>query len=141
MINTEIISSVSDCDTILADANQMKSSIETRIMSLNRQMSNYLDQAVKLPSQLLKIQTNLAAFNAQLATLAPGDRREDMQIRINNLENEERAVADRIKRFGPLEYLGKSRSLAYDTANLDKMVEIITAVQDRKTALASSTAA
>jgi chromosome segregation ATPase len=142
MINVSILTKVSDCNTVLADAGQMKSSLELRIFSMQRQLEEHEQQATQLPEKLNRTQQQLNRFNDQLNILVEeSDERDDVTINANNARKEIRAIEARMARYEGVGYLKKVRELLFAMAALEKVNEAITQVQNRKTELESAAAA
>jgi|JI9StandDraft_1071089.scaffolds.fasta_scaffold240271_1 hypothetical protein len=141
MSNISIITTVEDCNTILAEAGQIKSSLEYKVLSDGRKLLDYQTQATQLPTALTETEIELASYVAQLPSLPEGKRRQASLLQINNLENDIRAFRSKMARYGPMSYGARSRDLAYNAACITAIDEVITAVTARRTEIETAAAA
>ncbi|MBL0317203.1 MAG: hypothetical protein IPP69_16120 [Flavobacteriales bacterium] len=113
MFNVQILNTVSDCDTILAEAGKIKTSLEIKVESLTRQMNGYNAESATLPAQLVAKQEELVSLTEQLQTdLSPITRREVQRLK-NKAEIRIRALIEEIASVGPVGFLIKSKQLDY----------------------------
>jgi hypothetical protein len=141
MFNSSIITKVDDCNTILAEASQIKSNLEIKLLSQQRQMENQLELALELPTKLDEANFSLSIQQQFMTGPLPESRKKRAEYRANDYENEIRALEARIQNNGPASYASRSREVACTIGCIDKINEVITAVEARKTELQSSAAA
>jgi hypothetical protein len=141
MFNSSFITKVEDCDTILAEAGKIKSNLEIKLLGLQRQLTNQFAQANSLPAALTEAVLAMTAEGQFLNSLPPSKRRDSAELRVNDLENEIRAINAKIKNFGPVAYAKRSREIAYTESCILKINEVIAAIELRKSEIQTAAAA
>lgn len=140
MYRVQLLTTVSDCDTILAEAGKIKTSLEIKVESLTRQMNGYNAESASLPAELAAKQVELVSLTEQLQTdLSPISRREVQRLK-NKAEIRIRALIEEIASVGPVGYLNKSKQLDYFQGDLELINNMIAEVTARKVEIETNSA-
>jgi hypothetical protein len=133
--SVEKINNVSDCDTMLAAANKMKSNLELRVIGLERQIADNSENMSSLPTELANAQNAFNDVVAAMTTETDVIRQRSLQKKRNDLGITIRSLRERIANYGPVGFIKRQQKQDFATEQLAEIQTYITAIQARKAAL------
>lgn len=129
------LTTVADCDTVLALIDKEKKDLSFRKLSLKRQQENYANTTVEVSSEITVLNTELSAVNTVIATLPDGDTKDDNIKRQKKLEYNLFLLTNRKANYGAIALLEKEFSIARVIQELAEADAFVAAVTARKTSI------
>ena len=106
MRNTDILKTVADCDTALADARQTKSGLQIRLTNAQFALDDHETKTAELPGLLVKAEEKLVLDQERFTNAVSVDARELAELEVNSSENKLRDLQNMSLRYNPLRKLG-----------------------------------
>jgi hypothetical protein len=141
MRNTDILKTVADCDTALADARQTKGGLQIRLTNAQFALEDHQTKTAELPGLLMKAQGKLAKDQERLVIALSLDAQELAGLEVNDSENRVRDLQNMAVRYNPLTYIERSRNYAYALADVAVIDEVIAELEAHKATLTTQNAA
>jgi chromosome segregation ATPase len=133
--SVEKINEVSDCDTMLAAANKMKSNLELRVIGLERQIADNSENMSSLPAELANAQQAYNELVAQMATETVVLRHRQLHKKRNEVGKKIRELTERIANYGPVGLIKREQKLDFSNEQLLEVQLYIAAIETRKAEL------
>jgi hypothetical protein len=129
------LTTVADCDAILAMAAKEKGDLEYRQTGIRRQQTSYADNSVEITTELAAVEAEIEAYTDIISGLPDGQSKKDAQTRLTKLEYRKFLLSSRQEDFGSLALLVKEMELGQLEKQLEELTAFQTAVTTRKAAL------
>ena len=129
------LTTVADCDTVLALIDKETKDLSFRKLSLERQQENYANTTLEVSSEITVLNTELSAVNTVIATLPDGDTKDDNIKRQKKLEYNLFLLTNRKANYGAIALLEKEFSIARVIQELAEADAFVAAVTARKTSI------
>ncbi|QPH40893.1 hypothetical protein [Pedobacter endophyticus] len=126
------LTTVADCDTVLALIEKEKKDLSFKKLSLERQQENYANTTVEVTSEIEVLTVELSAINTVIATLPDGDTKDDNIKRQKKLEYNLFLLSNRKANYGAIALLEKEFSIARVIKELEEADTFAETVLDRK---------
>ncbi len=131
----EKITTVPDCDLVLAWAAKEKTDLNFKKLSEERLTNNYSTASVEIDAELQAVNTDIAATVTIIAALPDGNSKEDAVKRKVKLEYKKFLLENRKESYGVVALLEKELDLSRVTLELTEIDTFIDAVTARKAQL------
>ncbi len=112
-----------------------KSDLEFRKLSQDRQRSSYSETAVEVEAELQVVNTEVAALNTIIASLPPGQTKDENITKLKRLELKQYLLKEKKDNYGVVALLEKEFTLARIDKELAATQEFTAALEARKAAL------
>jgi hypothetical protein len=129
------ITTVADCDLLLAWAAKEKADLNFKKLSEERLTTNYSTATIEIEAELQSVVAEIAATQTIITALPAGNSREEAVKKKVKLEYKKFLLENRKESYGVVALLEKELDLTTVTANLAEMDVFITAINTRKAAL------
>lgn len=129
------ITTIADCDLLLAWAAKEKADLNFKKLSEERLTTNYSTASIEIEAELQSVLTEITATETIIAALPAGNSREDAVKKKVRLEYKKFLLENRKESYGVVALLEKELDLTTVTANLAEIDVFITAINTRKAAL------
>nr|WP_199157683.1 hypothetical protein [Pedobacter sp. ASV2] len=129
------LTTVADCDTVLALIDKETKDLSFRKLSLERQQENYANTTLEVSSEITVLNTELSAVNTVIATLPDGDTKDDNIKRQKKLEYNLFLLTNRKANYGAIALLEKEFSIARVIQELTEADAFVAAVTARKASI------
>lgn len=129
------LTTVADCDTVLALIEKEKKDLSFRKLSLERQQENYANATVEVSSEIEVLNAELSAVNTVIAALPDGDTKDDNIKRQKKLEYSLFLLTNRKANYGAIALLEKEFNIALIVKELEEADVFTAAVTDRKASI------
>jgi hypothetical protein len=130
------ITSVADCDLLLAWAAKEKADLNFKKLSEERLTTNYSTTSIEIDAELQAITTEIASTETVIAALPAGNSKEDAIKKKVKLEYKKFLVENRKESYGVVALLEKELNLTKVTLELAEIDTFSAAISTRKAALA-----
>jgi hypothetical protein len=131
----EKITTVPDCDLVLAWAAKEKTDLNFKKLSEERLTNNYSTASVEIDAELQAVNTDIAATVTIIATLPDGHSKDDATKKKVKLEYKKFLLENRKESYGVVALLEKELDLSRVTLELTEIDTFIDAVTARKAQL------
>ncbi len=132
------ISTVTDCDTAVAQADKIKRNLQFRKRSLNRQITTQSASVTGLNAELVQVESQLVSHQQALPLAATDAELRNINRNINEYENLRRSILRKLETRGPVGQLRKLFSIDYLERHIVEMEGYIAGVETRKTELSAA---
>ena len=129
------ITTIADCDLLLAWAAKEKADLNFKKLSEERLTTNYSTATIEIEAELQSVLTEITATETIIAALPAGNSREDAVKKKVRLEYKKFLLENRKERYGVVALLEKELDLTTVTLNLAEIDVFITAINTRKASL------
>ena len=129
------ITTIADCDLLLAWAAKEKADLNFKKLSEERLTTNYSTATIEIEAELQSVLTEITATETIIAALPAGNSREDAVKKKVRLEYKKFLLENRKESYGVVALLEKELDLTTVTANLVEIDVFIAAINTRKAAL------
>ncbi len=129
------ITTVADCDLVLAWAAKEKADLEFKKLSEERMTTNYSITAIEIDAELQSVNTEIDATTTIIATLPEGQSKEDAVKKKVKLEYKKFLLETRKESYGVVALLEKELDLAQVTQSLTEIDAFTAAINARKALL------
>ncbi|WP_316735844.1 hypothetical protein [Pedobacter aquatilis] len=129
------LTTVADCDTVLALIDKDKKDLSFRKLSLERQQENYANTTIEVSSEIEVLNAELAAVNTVIATLPNGETKDDNIKRQKKLEYNLFLLSNRKANYGAIALLEKEFNIARVLKELEEADAFAAAVITRKSTI------
>ena len=129
------LTTVADCDLMLAKADQQKSDLNYRKLTLERQKTRFAETAVEVEAELQASNSEATALDAIIASLPDGDTKDETVVRKRKLELKLFLLQQKKDDFGGSALVEKEFDLGRVNKELEEADAFIAAVTARKAAL------
>ena len=129
------ITSVADCDLLLAWAAKEKADLNFKKLSEERLTNNYSTASIEIDAELQSVVTEIAATETIIAALPAGNSKEDAVKKKIRLEYKKFLLENRKESYGIVALLEKELDLTKVTLELAEIDTFTDAITTRKTAL------
>ncbi len=126
------LTTVQECDTLLAIANKDKKDLEFKKLSLERQRESYADNSVEINTELTAVNAELDAVNSILAILPDGTAKEEQADKKVKLEYKVFLLQNRREGYGTVALLDKEFNIARVDLELQETDSFITQIEAHK---------
>ena len=130
------ITSVADCDLLLAWAAKEKADLNFKKLSEERLTTNYSTTSIEIDTELQAISAEIASTETVIATLPAGNSKEDAIKKKVKLEYKKFLLENRKESYGVVALLEKELDLTKVTLELAEIDTFSAAITTRKAALA-----
>ncbi|NJL13363.1 MAG: hypothetical protein HC913_10415 [Microscillaceae bacterium] len=129
------LTTVADCDALLALAGKEKADLEFKQLSLRRSRDSYLERSTQLNSDIQVGESELAALNTVIAGLPEGEIKEDNENRRTRLQFRLFTLNESLEKYGSVALLEKEMEMGLVEKQLEELQLFITALENRKASL------
>ncbi len=129
------ITTVADCDLLLAWAAKEKADLNFKKLSEERMTNNYSTTSVEIDAELQSVMAEIAATETIITTLPEGNSKEDAVKKKVRLEYKKFLLENRKESYGVVALLEKELDLAKVTLELAEIDAFTAAITTRKAAL------
>jgi len=133
--STSKITTVADCDLLLAWAAKEKADLNFKKLSEERLTNNYSTASIEIDAELQAVLTEITATETIIATLPAGNSKEDAGKKKVKLEYKKFLLENRKESYGVVALLEKEHDLAKVTLELAEIDAFTAAITARKAAL------
>lgn len=136
MYSLSQITSVADCDVLLAMVTDDKSNLEYKISGLQRQKTSYSSTSFNVAHELASLQNDLAYTDSQLASMAVDNpEREDEEIKKAKLTYQILQLNKRKKEYGNIALVNKELDLERASSQMASIDTCLNEILARKSEL------
>ena len=135
MYSLNKITSVADCDVLLAWAEKEKSDLTFKQLSVERVTVNYSSTSIEIDAVLQGVIAEIDATATVIAALPEGPTKEDLEKKKTRLEYKRFLLENRKESYGSVALLEKELDLERINKELDEVDIFITDVSARKVSL------
>jgi hypothetical protein len=136
MYSLSQITSVADCDVLLAMVTDDKSNLEYKISGLQRQKTSYSSTSFNVAHELASLQNDLAYTDSQLASMAVDNpEREDEEIKKAKLTYQILQLNKRKKEYGNIALVNKELDLERASSQMASIDTCLNEIMARKNEL------
>lgn len=135
MYSLNKITTVADCDVLLAWAEKEKSDLTFKQLSVERITVNYSSTSVEIDAVLQGVIAEIAATETVIAALPEGPTKEDLQKKKTRLEYKKFLLENRKDSYGSVALLEKELDLERINKELDEVDVFIAGVTAHKNTL------
>ena len=136
--NTNLLVSVSQCDTYINELNGDLIDLNFRRSNLQLSIDSNTSAATTIPGQLELVETMLATRQGELATATDVAEQNRLNIELNSLENRRYRLQNRLSDLASTGVIDKQYSIARIDAEITALTEFKTSVEAHKATLQSS---
>ena len=129
------ITTVADCDLLLAWAAKEKADLEFKKLSEERLTNNYSETSIEIDAELQSIITEIASTTTIIATLPEGQSKEEAIKKKVRLEYKKFLLENRKESYGVVALLEKELDLTNVTQTLTEIDAFTAVINVRKAAL------
>lgn len=135
LYNVEMLTTVAECESVLAVAEKEKKDLLFRKTSLERQKEAYSLNGQENDDELLATETELNALKGVVSTLPEGKTKADNEKRIRRLDLKKFLLTQKDKDYGSVALLVREFDLGLLNKELEEVEAFITIINARKAAL------
>ncbi|MEW5676310.1 hypothetical protein ABGT15_08360 [Flavobacterium enshiense] len=135
MYSLNKISTIADCDVLLAWAEKEKSDLTFKQLSVERVTTNYSNISVEIDAILQGVVAEIAAVETVIAVLPEGPTKEDEIKRKTRLEYKRFLLENRKESYGSVALLEKELDLERINKELEEVDFFISNITTHKTTL------
>jgi hypothetical protein len=129
------ITTVADCDLLLAWAVKEKADLEFKKLSEERLTTNYSTTSIEIDAELQSVITEIASTTTIIATLPDGQSKEDAIKKKVRLEYKKFLLENRKESYGVVALLEKELDLTNVTQSITEVDAFTAAINARKAEL------
>jgi hypothetical protein len=129
------ITTVADCDLLLAWAVKEKADLNYKKLSEERLTNNYSETSIEIDAELQSVISEIAATETIIATLPDGNSKEDAIKKKVRLEYRKFLLENRKESYGVVALLEKELDLTNVTQSLAEIDAFTAAITARKAEL------
>jgi len=129
------ITTVADCDLLLAWAAKEKADLEFKKLSEERLTNNYSETSIEIDAELQSVITEIASTTTIIATLPEGQSKEEAIKKKVRLEYKKFLLENRKESYGVVALLEKELDLTSVTQTLAEIDTFTTVINVRKAEL------
>jgi hypothetical protein len=129
------ITTIADCDLLLAWAAKEKADLNFKKFSEERLTNNYSTASIEIDAELQSVITEIAATETIIAALPAGNSREDAVKKKVRLEYKKFLLENRKESYGVVALLEKELDLTKVTLELTEIDTFTDAITARKLAI------
>jgi hypothetical protein len=129
------ITTVADCDLLLAWAAKEKADLNFKKLSEERLTNNYSNASIEIDAELQSVLTEITATETIIATLPAGTSKDDAVKKKVRLEYKKFLLENRKESYGVVALLEKELDLTNVTQSLAEIDAFSAAITTRKAAL------
>ena len=129
------ITSVADCDLLLAWAAKEKADLNFKKLSEERLTNNYSAASIEIDAELQAIITEIASTETVITTLPAGNSKEEAIKKKVKLEYKKFLLENRKESYGVVALLEKELDLSKVTLELNEIDSFTAAIATRKAEL------
>ncbi|WP_310379050.1 hypothetical protein [Flavobacterium sp.] len=133
--STSKITTVADCDLLLAWAAKEKADLNFKKLSEERLTNNYSTASIEIDAELQAVLTEITATETIIAALPAGNSKEDAVKKKIRLEYKKFLLENRKESYGIVALLEKELDLTKVTLELTEIDTFTAAITTRKAAL------
>jgi hypothetical protein len=136
--STNLLTTVADCELLLARAAKEKAELEFKILSGERDFSHYSTVASAVTADLEAINADIEATETVIAALPDGRTKEENQDKLVKLNYRKFILENRKENYNSITLLETEMEIAQLNQQKTEVAAFVTAVTSRKTALAEA---
>ncbi len=129
------ITTVADCDLLLAWAAKEKADLNFKKLSEERLTNNYSETSIEIDAELQAVITEIASTTTVIATLPAGNSKDEAIKKKVKLEYRKFLLENRKESYGVVALLEKELDLSKVTLELAEIDTFSTAITTRKAQL------
>ena len=129
------ITTVADCDLLLAWAAKEKADLEFKKLSEERMTNNYSTASIEIDAELQSVTAEIDATSTIIATLPDGDSKTEAGKKKVKLEYKKFLLENRKESYGVVALLEKELELTNVMQSLSEIDAFTTAINARKALL------
>ncbi len=137
MYSLNKITTVADCNVLLAWAEKEKSDLTFKQLSVERVTVNYSSTSIEIDAVLQGVIAEIGAIDTIMNTLAEGPTKEDLEKKKTRLEYKKFLLENRKESYGSVALLEKELDLERINKELDEVDTFITTITTHKASLAA----
>ena len=129
------ITTVADCDLLLAWATKEKADLNFKKLSEERLTNNYSAASIEIDAELQAVIAEIASTETVIATLPAGNSKDEAVKKKVKLEYKKFLLENRKESYGVVALLEKELDLSKVTLELNEIDSFTAAIATRKTEL------
>jgi hypothetical protein len=133
--STSKITTVADCDLLLAWAAKEKADLNFKKLSEERLTNNYSTASIEIDAELQSVLTEITAADTIIAALPAGNSKDDAVKKKTKLEYKKFLLENRKESYGVVALLEKELDLTKVTLELTEIDAFTDAITTRKAVL------
>ena len=133
--STGLITTLADCDLLLAFANKEKASLNFKRLSEERQKDVYSENVLEIDAAMQTVDAEISATETIISSIPDGPTKDEAAKRLRRQEFRKFNLEDRKERYGGVSLVSKEVDLSRLSSELTEMDNFITEVNARKSAL------
>lgn len=130
-----LLSSVADCDTMIAMAKKSKNGLQYRKLTLEHKKEAATENAVEIETELQSVNAEIAALETVIAGLPEGDTKKDAVSKKTKLEYKRFILSERKESYGVISLLDTEIDIGCIDKDIAEIDDFIRGVGDRKESL------
>lgn len=135
MYSLNKITTVADCNVLLAWAEKEKSDLTFKQLSVERVTVNYSSTSIEIDAVLQGVIAEIGAIDTIMNTLAEGPTKEDLEKKKTRLEYKKFLLENRKESYGSVALLEKELDLERINKELDEVDTFITTITTHKASI------
>jgi hypothetical protein len=129
------LSTIADCDAVLALAQKDKADLEFKNLSLQRNYQSYQSRSVQLTADIQVTQAEINALTTVIAGLPDGDTKDDNIAKQKRLEYRLFTLQEQSENYGVIALLEKELEINFVEKQLAETLTFIQLVETKKTSI------
>jgi hypothetical protein len=129
------LSTIADCDAVLALAQKDKADLEFKNLSLQRNYQSYQSRSVQLTADIQVTQAEINALTTVIAGLPDGDTKDDNIAKQKRVEYRLFTLQEQSENYGVIALLEKELEINFVEKQLAETLTFIQLVETKKTSI------
>jgi|GEM_PF-3810058 len=141
LYQTNVIETIAQCDLLIAETRDEINGLILKKSTYESQIANNSNLANVIPTQIVDLETLIAAKQIQLQAETETVERNTIQMEINRLSNKKMSYENRLENFAGSNLLDKQLDVAKIEKTLEALNDFKTMLETRKADLQASASA
>jgi hypothetical protein len=141
LYQTNVIETIAQCDLLIAETRDEINGLILKKSTYESQIANNSNLANVIPTQIVDLDTLIAAKQIQLQAETETVERNTIQMEINRLSNKKMSYENRLENFAGSNLLDKQLDVAKIEKTLEALNDFKTMLETRKADLQASASA
>jgi hypothetical protein len=129
------LSTIADCDAVLALAQKDKADLEFKNLSLQRNYQSYQSRSVQLTADIQVTQAEINALTTVIAGLPDGDTKDDNVAKQKRVEYRLFTLQEQSENYGVIALLEKELEMNFIEKQLAETLTFLQLVETKKTSI------
>jgi hypothetical protein len=133
--SVNLLTTVADCDSVILVAEKEKADLNFKKTSVERQKDSYASNSISIDADIAAADAEITALASVVASLPPGEARDDNETRLKKLELKRFLLAQKDKNYGSVALLMRENDLERIVKEAAAVDVFIAEINTRKAAL------